>query len=323
MSTMPFPFLNLPPEIRLLIYEAAFKNPSPIRIMPKPASESLNPEHREWAAEPIYSGLHVSEQVPFPLLRANKQIYAEARDIFYRVNTFAFRQGASYEWCAAGVGFSAATTMNGFLASVMVGSRVPPFTIRSLEIQLGVVEEVLAPSDDRDKREWKDLCAALFCCTGLRSLRLDMVGKMPASTLLSHRGSGSVKSMSWARELLEVFRDKKLQELALRFVLEDFADKRTEEISRVAGFLEVLRSGLLDGGEELGKRGLVEVKERDSNPAMEDLVVIECIDIGGRDTRSVLGEELEGWERCNKSYAGLEHLETVREVIQAEEVENV
>ncbi|KAF2503303.1 hypothetical protein BU16DRAFT_555308 [Lophium mytilinum] len=281
----PFPFLHLPPELRLQVYEAAFQSNDPIGIVPSNGS---------WAVEPSYSMPSLSSRLPFALLLANKQIRAEAREIVYNVNTFALRRLVREDpkgWlCPANV------------ASCFLRS-VPFRALRSLEIHFGSVGSELAPLDGAEKQEWRGFCAALGGCTGLRALKLDMVGRLPGADCLS---AGLAKPVSWIEELLEVFQKRKLQRLALRYVSECFVEDYEEEVWRVAGLLEVLRKGMLDGVEELGKKGLKEVREIVGDLAMDNMVMIECNDVCGMKMISLLEEDLTEWERCSKSYISIE-----------------
>ncbi|RYP51430.1 hypothetical protein DL768_003216 [Monosporascus sp. mg162] len=76
----PFPFLRLPPEIRLQIYALLLVRPEPI-LLTKPVIQDRGP------AAPVHTAI----------LRACRQVYGEASPVFWRDNVFEF----SYLWLHA------------------------------------------------------------------------------------------------------------------------------------------------------------------------------------------------------------------------------
>lgn len=81
--------LDLPPEIRMLIYQFTLTDP-PCRIFPSPWGGCDGDPITLCHFVPVVYPDQLGKELALPLLQTCQQIYLEAKEIFYKHNTFGF-----------------------------------------------------------------------------------------------------------------------------------------------------------------------------------------------------------------------------------------
>lgn len=162
MTTKQSPFLRLPPELRLQIYEHVLDNPTPYTSLTehKKPLIVINDTGNKFTNRSIYRSLHFSPKWvgigddDLSLLSVNRQIHAEVENFLYTSHTLFFLNGFDLDHlgdfldtlsptarrCTRSIGFEVYLFVHNSNAS---GSSIPKRSFRQYERAAKVMREKL------------------------------------------------------------------------------------------------------------------------------------------------------------------------------------